>query len=183
MGSPREPKIAQNPQESCSRRLPESTLKKVTQNDAIRVPSRPQNIGFRTIGVSKIKKSPVTQHVFKMTSKCLPCWMLWAPKITKNQKQQALKKTLKMHPKNTKKGAKKGLLFGPGTSPKSQKSEPWAQDVPQASRRGPQAPKILKNHQKMSPRGSKIVRNQGNLVTKNQENASCCVISVFMRKF
>ena len=49
-------KIAQNHQKSCSRGLPESTLKKVTKNDAIWVPSRPQNIGFRVRGVAKIKK-------------------------------------------------------------------------------------------------------------------------------
>ena len=55
-------------------------------------------------------------------------------------------------------------------SPKSQKSEPWAQNVPQACRRGSQAPKILKNHQQMSPRASKITQNHENLVTQNQEN-------------
>ena len=50
------PKIAQNPEKSCSRGLPESTLKKVTKNDAIWVPSRPQKSRFRTVGVAKIKK-------------------------------------------------------------------------------------------------------------------------------
>ena len=35
MVSPREPKIAQNRQKSCSRGLPESTRQKVTKNDAI----------------------------------------------------------------------------------------------------------------------------------------------------
>ena len=60
--------------------------------------------------------------------------------------------------------------FAPKTSPKSQKSEPWAQNVPQASRRGSQAPKILKNHQKKSPRASKITQNHENLVTQKQEN-------------
>ena len=54
-------------------------------------------------------------------------------------------------------------------SPKSQQSELWAQNAPQASRRGSQAPKILKNHQKMSPRASKITQNHDNLVTQNQE--------------
>ena len=73
-----------------------------------------------------------------------------------------------MHPKNTKNGAKKGLVLGPETSPKSQKSEPWAQNVPQASRRGPQAPKILKNHRKMS---SEITQNHENLVTQNSQAA------------
>ena len=35
MVSPREPKIAQNRQKSCSRGLPESTRQKITKNDAI----------------------------------------------------------------------------------------------------------------------------------------------------
>ena len=51
-----EPKIVQNPEKSCSRGLPESSLKKVTKNDAIWVPSRPQKSRFRTVGVAKIKK-------------------------------------------------------------------------------------------------------------------------------
>ena len=38
----------------------------------------------------------------------------------------------------------------PERSPKSQKSEPWAQNVPQASRRGSQAPKIPKNCPKIT---------------------------------
>ena len=75
-----------------------------------------------------------------------------------------------MDAKTIKKGAKKDYPFRAEKSPKSQKSEPWAQNVPQASRRGSQAPKILKNHQKMSPRASKITQNHENLVTQNQEN-------------
>ena len=95
MGSHREPKIAQKRPKSCSRALPESTLKKVTKNDAIWVPSRPQNIAFRTIGVSKIKKSPVPKNDLKMTSKCIPFWMLLAPKIAENLKKHTLKKNSK----------------------------------------------------------------------------------------
>ena len=95
MVSPREPKIAQNPQKSCSRGLPESTLKKVTKNDAIWVPSRPQNIGFRMRGVSKIKTSPVTKNYLKMTSKCLPFWMLLAPYLTKSAFQKGTRKCTK----------------------------------------------------------------------------------------
>ena len=94
MVSPREPKIAQNHKKSCSRGLPESTFQKVTQNDAIWVPSRPQNIGFRAIGVSKIKKSPVTKNVLKMTSKCLPFWMLLAPYLPKSGFQKGTRKCL-----------------------------------------------------------------------------------------
>ena len=119
MGSHREPNIAQNRKKSCSRGLPESTLQKVTKNDAFWVPSRPQNIGFRAIGVSKIKKSLVSKNDLKMTSKCLQFWMLSGPKIT-NKSKRTYTRT------NTK------------------KSEPWAQNVPQASRKGSQAPNILK---------------------------------------
>ena len=68
MVAPREPKIAQNPQKSCSRGLPESTLQKVTKNDAIWVPSRPQNIGFRNWGYQKSRNSRSP----KMSSKLHP---------------------------------------------------------------------------------------------------------------
>ena len=95
MGSPREPQIAQNRQKSCSRGLPESTLKKVTKNDAIWVPSRPQNIGFRMRGVSKIKKSPVTKSDLKMISKCFLFWMLLAPYLTKSCFRKGTRKCLK----------------------------------------------------------------------------------------
>ena len=81
MGSPREPKIAQNRQKPCSRGLPESTLEQVTKNDTNWVPSRPQNIGFRMRGVSKIKKSPISKNDLKMTSKCLPFWSFLAPDL------------------------------------------------------------------------------------------------------
>ena len=114
MGSPRDPKIAPNRKKSCSRGLPESTLKKVTKNYAFWVPSRPQNIGFRAIGVSKIKKSPVTKNDLKMTSKCLPFWMLLAPKITTNQKKHRLKKTLKITSKKYRHMSQKGTVFWPG---------------------------------------------------------------------
>ena len=96
MVSPREPKIAQNPQKSCSRGFLESTLQKVTKKDAIWVPSRPQNIGFRMRGVSKIEKSPVPQNDLKMTSKCLQFWMLLAPYLTKSAFQQGIRKCLKI---------------------------------------------------------------------------------------
>jgi len=75
-----------------------------------------------------------------------------------------------MNAKSIKNDFKKDYPFRPEKSPKSQTSEPWAQNVPQASRRGSQAPKILKNHQKKSPRASKIIQNQENLVTQNPEN-------------
>ena len=75
-----------------------------------------------------------------------------------------------MNAKSIKKDLKKDYPFRAERSPKSQKSEPWASNVAQASRRGSQAPKILKNHQKKSPRASKIIQNHENLVTQNPEN-------------
>ena len=56
MASHLEPKIAKNPEKSCSSGLPESSLKKVIKNYAIWVPSTPQKSTFRTVGVAKIKK-------------------------------------------------------------------------------------------------------------------------------
>ena len=75
-----------------------------------------------------------------------------------------------MNAKSIKKDTKNACPFRAENSPKSQKSKPWAQNVPQASKRGSQASKILKNHQKKSPRASKITQNHENLVTQNQEN-------------
>ena len=144
MGSHREPKIAPNRKKSCSRGLPESTLKKVTKNDAIWVPSRPQNIGFRMRGVSKIKKSPVPKNDLKMTSKCLPFWMLLAPDLTKNACRKGTRKCPK---KWIQKVFENDLNRGGGLARK------WHQNqknpslglkvVPQASRMGSQAPKML----------------------------------------
>ena len=149
MGSHREPKIAQNRKKSCSRGLPESTLKKVTKNDAIWVPSRPQNIGFRMRGVSKIKKSPVTKNDLKMTSKCLLFWMLWAPYLTKSAFQKGTRKCTKnCIQKVSKKEPKRTTAFA-GKRPQNPKNPSLGlKMVPQASRRGSQAPKILKNHTK-----------------------------------
>ena len=47
---------------------------------------------FRAIGVSKIKKSLVSRNVLKMTSKCLPCWMLLASDLAKSAFQKGTKK-------------------------------------------------------------------------------------------
>ena len=120
MASHREPKIAQNRKKTCSRGLPESTLKKVTKNDAIWVPSRPQNIGFRMRGVSKIKKSPVPKNDLKLTSKCLPFWMLLAPYLTKSAFQKATRKCTKnCIQKVSKKEPKRDCFFRGVRSPKS----------------------------------------------------------------
>ena len=149
MGSHREPKIAQNHQKSCSRGLPESTLKKVTKNDAIWVPSRPQNIGFRIRGVSKIKKSPVPKNDLKTTSKCLPFWMLLAPDLTKSAFQKATRKCTKnCIQKVSKKKPKRDDFLARKWHQNHKNPSLGLKVVPQASRRGSQAPKILKNHQK-----------------------------------
>ena len=149
MGSHREPKIAQNRKKTCSRGLPESTLKKVTKNDAIWVPSRPQNIGFRMRGVSKIKKSPVPKNVLKLTSKCLPFWMLLAPDLGKSAFQKGTKKcTKKCTQKTSKKESKRDETFAEKRLQNHKNPSLGLKVVPQASRRGSQAPKILKNHQK-----------------------------------
>ena len=54
----------------------------------------------------------------------------------------------KTESKKYQKRSQKGWGFQGEKSPKSHKSEPWAQNVPQASRRGSQGPKIPKNHEK-----------------------------------
>ena len=159
MGSHGESKIAQNRKKMCSRGLPESTLKKVTKNDAIWVPSRPQNIGFRMRAVSKIKKSPVSKNDLKMTSKCLPFWMLLAPHLTKSAFQKG---TRKRPQRWIQKVFENDLKRGEGLARK------WHQNhknrsnglkvVPQASRRGSQAPKIHKNPKKRAPKSVKILR-------------------------
>ena len=71
-----------------------------------------------------------------------------------------------MDAKSIKNDLKKDYPFRADKSPKSTKSEPWAQNVPQVSRRASQAPKIYKNPQKKSPRASKITHNHENLVPK-----------------
>ena len=157
--SPRDSKIAKNHKKSCSRGLPESALQKVTKKYAFWVPSRPQNIGFRMRGVSKIKKSPVPKHDLKLTSKCLPFWMLLAPYLTTSAFQKGTRKcTKKWTQKVSKKEPKRDYPFAAETSPKSQKSEPSATTAPQASMRVSQAPKILKNHQSWAPKSLKIMR-------------------------
>ena len=93
------------------------------------------------------------------------CLMLLGPYFAKSAFQKGTRKcTKKCIQKVSKKEPKRDCFFRGVVSPKSQKSEPWAQNVPQASRRGSQAPKMLKNRQKMSPQASKITQNHENLV-------------------
>ena len=75
-----------------------------------------------------------------------------------------------MNAKSIKKGSKKGVLFQGGKVSKITKIRALGQNMLQASKRGSQSPKILKNHQKMSPRASKITQNHEHLVTQSQEN-------------
>ena len=75
-----------------------------------------------------------------------------------------------MNAKSIKKGAKNEVPFRGGEVTKIIKIRALGQNMPQASKRGSQAPKILKNHQKKSPRASTLTQNHENLVTQNQEN-------------
>jgi len=75
-----------------------------------------------------------------------------------------------MNAKSIKKGAKNEVPFRGGEVTKIIKIRALGQNMLQASKRGSQAPKILKNHQKKSPRASTITQNHENLVTQNQEN-------------
>ena len=75
-----------------------------------------------------------------------------------------------MDASSIKKGPQKGLVFRGGEVSKIIKIRALGQNMLQASKRGSQAPKIPKNHQKKSPRASKITQNHENLVTQNQEN-------------
>ena len=163
---PRDPKIAQNREKLCSRGLPESTLQKVTKNYAI---WKGQTSEFAdTYTLSAV--FPVAQGPQKGAQKPPKMEPLGTQNHRKNRKTNTQKTHQKMDAKTIKKGAKKDYSFRAEKSPKSQKSEPWAQNVPQASRRGSQAPKIPKNHQKRAPRASKIAQHHENLITQNQEN-------------
>ena len=75
-----------------------------------------------------------------------------------------------MNAKSIKNDLKKDSPFRGGELSKIKKIRALGQNMLQASKRGSQSPKILKNHQKMSPRASKIIQNHENLVTQNQEN-------------
>ena len=119
-------------------------------------------------GVSKIKKSPVPKNDLKMTSKCLPFWMLLAPDLTKSAFQKATRKCTKNRiQKVSKKEPKKDWRFRGEKSPKSHKSEPWAQSGAPSLQEGFPG---TQNTQKSSKMSSKITQNYENLVTRNQEN-------------
>ena len=97
--------------------------------------------------------------------------MLLAPYLTKSVFQKGTRKCTKNSIQKISKNESKTMyFFVAGRSPKSQKSEPWVQNVPQASRRGSQAPKILKNHQKMNPPGLSNHWKSNIWSPKNQEN-------------
>ena len=145
MVSPREPKIAQNRQKSCSRGLPESTRQKVTKNDAI------------WEGWICNPHTPVqSKHTFsfsrfgqKSDPKSLPKWSLGAPQITKNQEKWALKKTLKIASQKSQKRSQKGTTFWPGNGTKITKiralGSKWCPKPPGGVPRHPKYSKIIKN--------------------------------------
>ena len=68
-----------------------------------------------------------------------------------------------MNAKNIKNDLKNGIGFRTGNALKITKIQDTFQMVSRS-------PKIFKNHQKMSPRASKITQNHENLVTQNPEN-------------
>ena len=92
---PREPKIAQNHKKSCSRGLPESTLKKDTKYN------RKNDFSGR-LAMQCAHACAVQTHFFVFTfqwpkaakkePKSFPKWSLWAPKSQKNQKNKYSKK-------------------------------------------------------------------------------------------
>ena len=75
-----------------------------------------------------------------------------------------------MNAKSIKNGANHEVDFRGGKGSKITKIRALGQNMLQASKRSSQAPKIIKNRQKMSPRVSKITQNRENLVTQNLEN-------------
>ena len=88
-----------------------------------------------------------------------------APYLTKSAFQKGTRKfTKKLIQKVSKKEPKRDYTFRGVYLKKPSKMEPWPKKVPQASRRGPQAHKILKNpqnilqtnHQKLLARGSTV---------------------------
>ena len=141
MVSPREPKIAQNRQKSCSRGLPESTRQKVTKNDAI------------WEGWICNPHTPVqSKHTFsfsrfgqKSDPKSLPKWSLGAPQITKNQEKWALKKTLKIASKKYQKLRQKGTPFSWRKGLQNHKNPRYLQNGPPGLQNEPPG---LQNHSK-----------------------------------
>jgi len=152
MVSPREPKIAQNRQKSCSRGLPESIRQKVTKNDAI------------WEGWICNSHTPVqSKHTFsfsrfgqKSDPKSFPKWSLGAPQITKNQEKWALKKTLKNASKKNQKIPQKGTSFSWRKCLQNHKNPSLGSEIfkmgPQASKITPWASQITKNHDSDFPK-------------------------------
>ena len=125
---PREPKIARNHKKSCSRGLPESTLKKDTTND------RKSHFPGR-LDMQSAHACAVQTHFFVFTfqwpkapkkeARSFPKWSFWAPKITKNQEKIAFKKTAKNKCKKYQKKHQKCLPLSRRKFSKITKSDPW----------------------------------------------------------
>ena len=110
MVSLREPQIAQNRQKSCSRSLPESTLKKVTKNDAIWKGQTSEFADPYTLSAD-FPVAPGSQKRVKKPSKMEPPG---TPNHQKTRKMSTQKNIEKLDAKSLKNGAKKGLLFQGG---------------------------------------------------------------------
>ena len=80
------------------------------------------------------------------------------PKSQTNKKNEHSKKHKKHDAKSIKKGAKNEVPFRGGKVSKIIKIRALGQNMLQASKRGSQAPKIFKNHQKMKPRLPKSLK-------------------------
>ena len=94
-----------------------------------------------------------------MTSKWFPVWSHWAPKITKNPEERALKKTLKIGSKKCHiLTSKMKYFFARKTSLKSLKIKDIVKMGLQVSKMSPRASKIIKKWTPGPPKSPKIMR-------------------------
>ena len=107
MVSKMEPKIAQNLKKLSSRSQPESTLKKVTKNDAIWKGQTSEFADSYTLSAD----FPVAQGSQKGAKKPPKMEPPGTPNHQKTRKMSTQKNNEKLDAKSLKKGAKKGLFF------------------------------------------------------------------------
>ena len=142
MGSHREPKIAQNRQKSCSRGLPESTLKKVTKNDSI---WKGQTSEFDdTYTLSAV--FPVAQGSQKGAKKPPKMEPRGTPNHKKTRKMSTQKIIEKQDSQKSVFDLKNEVGIRADWSPKSHKSDSWAQDVPTSLQKSSNTQKNEKRH-------------------------------------
>ena len=165
---PRQPKIAQNHKKSCSRGLPESTLKKDAKNN------RKSHFSGR-LDMQSAHACAVQTHFFvftfqwpkapKKNPKRLPKWSLWTPKITKKLEKRTLEKTpqtkCKKYQKMNRKETRisegkvsqnhKNPSLGSKYAPSLQKGFPGTQKTQKSSKKEPPG---LQNHSKSRESGN-----------------------------